>query len=138
MISRFWQKIPTYPGVFLISLPRRNLDVFSQGHWGLFQIIFSFSHKIVFFFMILAISFSLFCDRIAKHFIIYFTGTSSVFNIWKMYRSPKYHMWYLWSLQTPSGPADSLKTETIRVFMFLFWQRCTIFKMMMGEASLKT
>ena len=27
----------------------------------------------------------------------------------------KYQMWYLWSLQTPSGPADSLKTETIRV-----------------------
>ena len=27
----------------------------------------------------------------------------------------KYQMWYLWSLQTLSGPADSLKTETIRV-----------------------
>ena len=30
------------------------------------------------------------------------------------------HMWYLWSLLTPPGTADFLKTEAIMVFVFLF------------------
>ena len=55
VIPRFWEKTPTCPDAFLLSLPLRNLDVISQGH--------------------------LVYGRIAKHGIICFTGTSSVSNI---------------------------------------------------------
>ena len=30
-------------------------------------------------------------------------------------------MWHLWSLQTPSGPADSLKTKIIRVYLCFYF-----------------
>ena len=50
MIPRLWQKTPTCRVAFLLSLPLRNLDVISQGYLGFFQIILSFSHKIMWFF----------------------------------------------------------------------------------------
>ena len=49
-MPRFWKKTPACPATFLLFLPLRNLDVISEGHLGFFQIIFSFSHKIMWFF----------------------------------------------------------------------------------------
>ena len=50
VIPRLLQKTPTCPAVFRLFLHLRNLDVTFQGHWGFFQIFFSFSQKICFFF----------------------------------------------------------------------------------------
>ena len=36
VIPRCWQKIPTWPAAFLLSLPI-NLDVISQGHLEFFH-----------------------------------------------------------------------------------------------------
>ena len=40
-------KHPHAQQVFLLSLPLRNLNVISEGHWVFFQIILSFSYKIM-------------------------------------------------------------------------------------------
>ena len=100
------------PRFCLLSLLLRNLDVTSQGHLEFFQIIFSLSQKYVFF--MLGNNIFTFFDRMPSMALFALLGHPQPPIFEKC--SPKYNMWYLWSLQTPSRTADSLKTEKILGF----------------------
>ena len=129
MIPRFWQETPTHAQLpFLLSLPLRHLDIIFQGHLFFFQVIFSFSHKVMWFFDDVGNSFSLFCNRIAKYDIICFTGTSSVSSIWKTWSKIPY-MTLTWILQIQklnlSSKMDISKTVWVNPsfdvwFVFMF------------------